>query len=361
VAQAAGRQGRRLIRSRLQEHDDRSAARATGDHRGEEQRMRKVLAWTCIPWLAAIGVEASAQTQYPTKPIRLIVAFPPGGSTDIIARVIGQKLGERLGQQIVIDNRGGAGGTLGTEIAAHANPDGYTLTMGTTSTHVVAASVYAKLRYDPAKNFAPITLVASTPYLLVVHPAVQARTLQEFVAVARSQPGKLNYASAGAGTTTHLAMEMLKTAAGLDLVHVPYNGNGPANTATLGGQVQALFGSMPAVLPHAKAGRVRALAVGSAKRSPSYPEVPTVAESGYPGYEASLWLGFMAPAGTPQPVIGRLHKELVAVVGTPEMKETLLRNGAEPVTNTPDEFGALIKAEIVKYAKVVKAAGVRID
>jgi tripartite-type tricarboxylate transporter receptor subunit TctC len=315
----------------------------------------------CIPLVAGTGLAVVAHAQYPTKPIRLVVAFPPGGSTDIIARVIGQKLGERLGQQVVIDNRGGAGGTLGTEIAANATPDGYTLTMGTTSTHVVAVSVYNKLRYDPTKNFAPITLVASTPYLLVVHPGVQARNLQEFVALAKSQPGKLNYASAGTGTTTHLAMEMLKSTAGIDLVHVPYNGNGPANTATLGGQVQALFGSMPAVLPHAKANRVRALAVGSAKRSPSYQEVPTVAESGYPGYEASLWLGFMAPAGTPQAIVDRLYKELVTVVSAAEMKETLLRNGAEPITNTPGEFGALIRTEIAKYAKVVKAAGVKVE
>lgn len=309
--------------------------------------------------IASIAGSAAAQQPYPTKPIRLIVAFPPGGSTDIIARVVGQKLGERLGQQVVTDNRGGAGGTIGTEIAAHSAPDGYTLTMGTTSTHVVSVAVYSKLRYDPIRDFAPITLVAITPYLLVVNPGVQAKTLKEFVALVKESQGKLNYASAGNGTTTHLAMEMLKSVAGLDIVHVPFNGNGPANTAVLGGQVQALFGSMPAVLPHAKSGKLRPLAVGTAKRSPSLPDVPTVAESGYKGYEASLWLGFIAPRGTPKPIVDRLHNELVAVVNTPETKDILAKNGADPITNTPAEFAALIKEEIGKYVKAVKAAGMK--
>jgi tripartite-type tricarboxylate transporter receptor subunit TctC len=309
--------------------------------------------------IASIAGSAAAQQPYPTKPIRLIVAFPPGGSTDIIARVVGQKLGERLGQQVVTDNRGGAGGTIGTEIAAHSAPDGYTLTMGTTSTHVVSVAVYSKLRYDPIRDFAPITLVAITPYLLVVNPGVQAKTLKEFVALVKESQGKLNYASAGNGTTTHLAMEMLKSVAGLDIVHVPFNGNGPANTAVLGGQVQALFGSMPAVLPHAKSGKLRPLAVGTAKRSPSLPDVPTVAESGYKGYEASLWLGFIAPRGTPKPIVDRLHNELVAVVNTAETKDILAKNGADPITNTPAEFAALIKEEIGKYVKAVKAAGMK--
>ncbi len=309
----------------------------------------------------AIGTTVVLAQGYPSKPIRLIVAFPPGGSTDIIARIVGQKLGERLGQQVVIDNRGGAGGTIGTEIAARATPDGYTLTMGTTTTHVIAAGVYSKLKYDPLKDFAPITLVASTPYLLVVNPDVKANTLKEFIALVKSQPGKLNFASAGSGTTTHLAMEMLKTAAGMDIVHVPYNGNGPANTATLGGQVQALFGSMPAVLTQAKAGRLRPLAVGTAKRSPSLPDVPTVAESGYPGFEVSLWLGFFAPAGTPQPILNRLHAELVKIAQSPEMKEQFERNGAESVTNTPAEFSKLVRTETDKYVKIIKAAGVKVE
>jgi len=309
---------------------------------------------------AGLPLAAVAQN-YPSKPIRLIVAFPPGGSTDIIARIVGQKLGERLGQQVVIDNRGGAGGTIGTEIAARANPDGYTLTMGTTSTHVIAAGAYAKLKYDPIKDFEPITLVATTPYLLVVNPGVKANTLKEFIALAKSQPGKLNYASAGTGTTTQLAMEMLRTAAGIDVVHVPYNGNGPANTATLGGQVQALFGSMPAVLAQAKAGRLRPLAVGTPKRSPSLPDVPSVAESGYPGFDASLWLGFFAPKGTPAPILKRLQTELTGIAQSPEMKEQFERNGATVLTTTPVELTKLLKVEIDKYSKVIKAAGIKLE
>jgi tripartite-type tricarboxylate transporter receptor subunit TctC len=309
---------------------------------------------------AAVVVPAAhAQSNYPNKPIRLIVAFPPGGSTDIIGRLVGQKLGERLGQQLVIDNRGGAGGTIGTEIAARATPDGYTLTMGTTSTHAIAAGVYSKLKYDPVKDFAPLTLVASTPYLLVVHPGVKAKSLKEFVGLVKSQPGKLNFASAGTGSTTQLAMEMLKLAAGIDIVHVPYSGNGPAGIATMGGQVQALFGSMPAVLPHAKAGRLRPLAVGTSTRSPSLPDVPTVAESGYPGYEASLWLGFFAPKGTPADITKRLHGELVKIAQSPEMKDQFERNGASGVTNTPAELSKLVASEIAKYKKVIAAAGIK--
>ena len=310
--------------------------------------------------LAALPVTAFAQakTTYPTKPVRLIVAFPPGGSTDIIARLVGQKLSERLGQQVIIDNRGGAGGTIGTDIAAKSPADGYTLTMGTTSTHVIAPAIFPNVKYDPVKDFDSITLVASTPYLLVVHPGVKAKTLKDFVALAKSQPGKLNYASAGSGTTTQIAMEMLKLAAGIDLVHVPYNGNGPAGTATMGGQVQALFGSMPAVLPHANSGKLHPIAVGTAGRSSALPNVPTVAESGYPGFEVSLWLGFFAPKGTPAPVLKKLYSELVAIAKSPEMKEPFERNGAAPMTTTPAELSKLMIGELDKYKKVIKAANI---
>lgn len=314
---------------------------------------------------AALGIAAApavAQGNYPTKPIRLIVAFPPAGSTDIIARLVGQRLSERLGQQVIIDNRGGAGGTIGTEIAARSNADGYTLTMGTTSTHVIAPAAYTNLKYDPIKDFAPITLVASTPYLLVLNPSVKANNLKEFIALAKSQAGKMNYASAGTGSTTHLAMEMLKSTAGIDVVHVPYNGNGPAGTAVLGGQVQALFGSMPAVLPQAKAGKVRPIAVGTAKRSPALPDVPTVAESGYPGFEVSLWLGFFAPRGTPVEILNRLHGELVKIALSPDMKQQFERNGAEAMTNaTSLDLERLIRSEIAKYSKVIKAANIKLD
>jgi tripartite-type tricarboxylate transporter receptor subunit TctC len=313
-------------------------------------------------FLVATAVTALAQDKYPTKPVRLIVAFPPGGSTDIIARLVAQRLSERLGQQVIIDNRGGAGGTIGTELAARASPDGYTLTMGTTSTHVIAPAAYPKLTYDPIKDFAPITLVASTPYLLVLNPGVKASSLKEFVALVKSQPGKLNYASAGTGSTTHLAMEMLKSTAGLDIVHVPYNGNGPAGAAVLGGQVQALFGSMPAVLPQAKSGKLRPIAVGTAKRSSALPDVPTVAESGYPGFEVSLWLGFFAPRGTPIEIINRLHSELARIALSSEMKEQFERNGAEPATNASSlDLQRLVRAEIDKYSKVIKAANIKLD
>jgi tripartite-type tricarboxylate transporter receptor subunit TctC len=327
--------------------------------------MRQALRFS-IAAAAALAASANfahaAQQSYPIKSVRLIVAFPPGGSTDIVARLVGQKLSEALGQQVIVDNRGGAGGTVGTEIAARAAPDGYTLTMGTTSTHVIAPAAYSKLKYDPIKDFAPITLVASTPYLLVLHPGVKAANLKEFIALAKAQAGKLNYASAGTGSTTHLAMEMLKNAAGMDIVHVPYNGNAAAGTAVLGGQVQALFGSMPAVLPHAQSGKVRPVAVGTSKRSPALPDVPTVAESGFPGFEVSLWLGFFAPKGTSVAIINRLHAELVRTALSPEMKVQFERNGAEPVTNASSiELERLVKVEIDKYSKVIKAANIKLE
>jgi len=307
----------------------------------------------------AVAAGAAGAQNYPTKPVRLMVPFPPGGSTDIVARIVAQKLGSQLGQSVVIENRGGAGGTLGTAVVAKAAPDGYNLVVGTTSTHVVAPSVYQKLEYDPVKDFAPISLMAVTPYLLVVNPNVQAKSVKDLVALMKAQPGKLNYASAGVGSTTHLAMEMLKGVSQTYALHIPYNGNGPAGTAVIAGQVEILFGSLPAVLPHAKSGRVRALAVGTPKRSPSLPDVPTVAESGYPGFDASLWLAIMAPAGTPAPVIERLHKEIVAAVSAKDTAETLDKNGAEPLTSTPGELAAIIKDGVVKYAKVVKDAGVK--
>jgi tripartite-type tricarboxylate transporter receptor subunit TctC len=288
-----------------------------------------------------------------------MVPFPPGGSTDIVARIVAQKLSERLGQSIVIENRGGAGGTIGTALIAKSAPDGYNLTVASTSTHVVAPSVYTKLDYDPVKDFAPVSLMAVSPYLLVVTPSLPAKSLQELVALAKKQPGKLNYASAGVGSTTHLAMEMLKAVSGTYMLHIPYNGNGPAGTAVIGGQVEVLFGSLPALLPHAKSGRARALAVGTPKRSPSLPEVPTIAESGYPGFDASLWLAIMAPAGTPQPILDRLNKEIVSLVGAADTREALDKAGAEPLTSTPAELAAMIRDGVPKYAKIVKTAGVK--
>ncbi|MSQ89024.1 MAG: tripartite tricarboxylate transporter substrate binding protein, partial [Betaproteobacteria bacterium] len=291
--------------------------------------------------------------------IRLMVPFPPGGSTDIVARIVAQKLSERLGQAIVIENRGGAGGTIGTAVIAKSAQDGYNLAVASTSTHVVAPGVYAKLEYDPLKDFAPVGLMAVSPYLLVVNPTVPAKSLQELVVLAKKQPGKLNYASAGVGSTTHLAMEMLKYASATYMLHIPYNGNGPAGTAVVGGQVEVLFGSLPSLLPHAKSGRVRALVVGTPKRSPSLPEVPTVAESGYPGFDASLWLAIMAPAGTPQPIIERLNKELVALVSAADTRAAFDKAGTEPLTGTPADLAALIRDGVSKYTQIIKTAGIK--
>ena len=285
--------------------------------------------------------------------------FPPGGSTDIVARIAAQRLEKRLGHPLVVENRGGAGGTVGAALGARAAPDGYVLTFGSTSTHVVAPSVYPKLEYDPVKDFAPISLVAVTPYLLAVNPQVPAKSLKQLVELMKSRPGKLNYASAGIGSTTHLAMEMLKNVSDTEALHVPYNGNGPAVTALIAGQVEILFGSLPSLLPHAKAGRVRALAVGTPLRSQALPEVPTVDESGYRGFDASLWLAFFAPAGTPPPVIERLHQEIVAVIRAADTREALDRAGAEPITSTPAGLAAMIRDGVGKYARIVKAAGVK--
>ena len=307
-------------------------------------------------------VESIAQADYPNKTIKLIVGFAPGGSTDIVGRIVAQRLGERLGQTVAVENKAGAGGTIGADLTAKAAPDGYTLTLGTTSTHAIAAGAYSKLPYDPVADFTQISLVAITPYLLVVNPQVKASSLAEFITLAKSQPGKLNYASAGNGTATHLAMEMLKDAAGIDLVHIPYKGNAPADAAIIGGEVQAVFGSMPALLQNTKANKVRPLAVGTAARSPALPDVPTVAEQGYAGFEAALWLGIMGPANMPRSVVDRLHKEITAIVATPEFKAAMDANGAEPLASkSADEFREMLRDQVSKYGKVTKALGIKLD
>src|SRR5688500_8820160 len=318
----------------------------------EEERSMKLTRALVALLGAALCATAAAQQSYPTKPIRLIVGFAPGGNTDTVGRLVGQRLGERLGTQVIIDNRGGAGGTIGTEMAARANPDGYTLTMGTTTTHAIAVAAYPKLAYDPVRDFAPIALVAIAPYLLVVNSKVAARNLNEFVSLAKSQPGKLNYGSAGTATTTHLVMATLTSRAGLDMAHVPFKGNGPATTAVLGGEVQALFGAVPPLLPHAQAKRVRSLAISSATRSPSLPDVPTVAESGYPGFNVTLWLGFFAPKGTPPAVVKRLESELVQIASSADMKEQMSRQGLDSHAAGSAELGKIVKTEIANYKTV---------
>lgn len=311
---------------------------------------------------ACTGTTAgAAQPAYPDRPIRLIVGFAPGGNTDTVARIVGQKLGERLGTQVVIDNRGGAGGVIGTEMAARANPDGYTMTMGTTTTHAIAVAAYAKLPYDPVKDFDPIALVANAPYLLVVPAKLPPRNLKEFIGYVKSQQGKLNYGSAGQATTTHLVMATLIQRAGLDMTHVPFKGNGPATTAVLGGEVQALFGALPPLLPHVKSGRVRALAVSTGKRLDSVADVPTVAESGFPGFDMALWLGFFAPKGAPRAILKRLEADLLQIAQSADTKEQMGRQGLEAQGAGSAELAKLVKADVENYRKVFKAAGIQMQ
>jgi tripartite-type tricarboxylate transporter receptor subunit TctC len=312
---------------------------------------------TLLALTAVVALAAQAQT-YPNRPIKLMVGFEPGGNTDVVARVVAQKLSERIGQQVIVENKAGAAGTIATGEAARAAPDGYTLTMGTTTTHAIAPSAYKSLTYDPAADFEPIALVASAPYLLVVQPSFPAKNLQEFVAHVKTVPGKLNYGSAGQATTTHLVMATLAYKAGLDVVHVPYKGNGPATTAILGGQIEILFGGLPPLLPHVNAGKLRALAISSGKRSVSLPDVPTVAEQGFPDYDMALWLGFFAPKGTPAAIVKRLETELLAVAQSPELKEMLQKQGLEPLPLPAAEVSKMLRTEIETYRTVFKAANI---
>ena len=305
---------------------------------------------------------AAAQSDYPNRPIRLVVGFGAGGSTDIVARIVARHLTEKLGQSVVVENKAGAGGTIGADLVAKAPPDGYTLTLGTTSTHAIAAGAYSKLPYNPVSDFTHLSLVAITPYLLVTSQKTPAAKLSEFVTLAKGQAGKLNYGSAGQGTATHLSMEMLKDVAKIDLQHIPYKSNAESERAILAGEVDAVFGSMPALLQNVKAGKVKPIAVGTATRSPALPEVPTVAEQGYPGFEAALWLGIMGPAGMPKPVVDKLHKALVEVVALPEFKTAMDANGAEPVSSrTPAEFTEMLRSQVGKYVALTKALNIKLD
>ena len=311
-------------------------------------------------WIAALcaatGV-AQASDVYPVRPIRMIVAYPPGGGTDQVGRLMADQLTQRLGQNVVVDNRGGATGNIGTELAARAVPDGYTLLMGNVAPNAVNVSMFKKLGFDPVKDFSPVSLVAITPNILVVHPSLPVKTVKELLALAKAKPGALNFPSAGVGSSSHLAGELLKSLAKIDMVHVPFKGGGPALVAMISGEVQIMFATMPAAMPHVKSGKVRAIAVTTAKRSQAMPELPTIAEAGVTGYEASTWYGLLAPAKTPKPVVDRLHAETVKILAGPA-RQRLEVQGFEPIGGTPAEFSAYIKSEIAKWAKVIKDAGI---
>ena len=313
---------------------------------------------TCIiaALLAAQPLVAAAQT-YPNRPVRLVAPFAPGGGTDISARILAEGLGPVLGQTVVVDNRPGAGSILGTEIVAKATPDGYTLLLGNISMAFNAA-LYRKLPFDALRDFIPISLVTDQPNILVAHPAVPAKSLKDFIALARSQPGKLTFGSAGLGSGTHLAMEMLLMSQSMNLVHVPYKGTGPALTALLGNQITVFFSTFASALPHVRSDRLRAFAVTSAKRTRALPEVPTVAESGVPGYEYSTWYGLLAPAGTPRAIVNRLNQATVKVLNLPETRQKYENQGVDAIPSTVAQYSAHLKAETEKWAKVVRVANI---
>jgi tripartite-type tricarboxylate transporter receptor subunit TctC len=296
---------------------------------------------------------------YPNRPIRLIVGFPPGGAADILGRIAAQQLGDALGQSVVVDNRGGAAGLIATELAARASPDGYTL-LFTSIPHVINPSLYRKVAYDAVKDFAPVIQFVSVPLMMAVHPAFPAKTVKELIAAARAAPGRIHYASAGSGSSSHLAMELFKTMAGADLVHVPYKGTGPLITDLVAGQVAVTIASAVPLSPQVKGGRLRALAVTSAKRSPSFPELPAIAET-VPGYEVVNWFGVLAPAGTPRAIIVRLNQALETALGSPELRGRLSAQGADAAGGTPEDFARLIRSDLAKWAKVVKASGAQVD
>ena len=315
-------------------------------------------------WLIVVAsvlmAGAPAHAQYPNKALRLIIPYPPGGGTDTLGRIFGQKLAEVVAQQVIIDNRPGAGANIGAEIAAKTAPDGYTLLMGNIA-HAINVSLYAKLSYDFARDFAPVSLLASTPNILVVHPSVPAKSVKELVALAKARPGQLDFASSGGGSSAHLAAELFNMMANVKMNHVPYKGGGPAVIALVGGQVSVGFATTPSVLPQVKAGRLRGLAVTSAQRSPATPDLPTISEAGLPGYDAGTWYGMLVPAGTPKDIIARLHAESIKLLKLPDVKERLDIAGFEAIGTSPEQFGTYIRSEIEKWAKVVKASGARAD
>ncbi len=313
-------------------------------------------------WLAAsfAALPAADAQPYPSKPIRFVVPFPAGGIADVMARVIGQKLNDAWNQPVVVENRAGAGGNIGAEIVARSPPDGYTLIMGSIGTHSVNVSLFSRLPFDPVRDFAPVALVIKADGLLVLHPSVPAKTVKELIALARARPGQLAYATAGNGTASHLAGELFKSMAKVDIVPIPYKGNVPAITDLLGGQTSMLFATMPTVLPQVKAGRLRALAVTGAQRSPAAPDVPAMAET-LPGFEVTNWIGVFAPAGTPADIVARLNAEIMRIMRLPEVQSRLANEGAKFTPTTPGEFAAFVQSEITKWGKVIRASGARVD
>lgn len=314
---------------------------------------------TIAAMLAGASAFASAQA-YPTKPIRLIVPYPAGGGGDLLARPLAQSLTEALGQQVIVENRGGAGGNLGMELVAKSPPDGYTLVLGLTAQYAVNPSLYPKLPYDPVKDFAPVALLVRNPYVLSVHPSLPVRSAKELIALAKTRAGQLVYSSAGNGSGAHLCGEMMKTMAGIKVVHVPYKGAAPAITDLISGQVQYSFLAFRSSRPHIMSGRLRALAVSTANRSAALPDLPAMSET-LPGFDLPVWYGVAAPAGTPKESIARLNTEILRALATPDSRKRMAMDAAEPIGGTPEQFGDYIRSEIVKYAKIVKDSGAKID
>ena len=310
--------------------------------------------------LTALSFHAMAQP-YPAKAVRMIVPYPPGGGNDTLGRLFAAKLGDRLGQPFIVENRPGAGTMIGTEAAAKSPPDGYTLLLSSIATHALSPNLYSRVPYDPIKDFAPITLLGIAPTVLVINPDVSAKSLQELVSLAKSKPGQLAYASGGNGTPPHINAEVFKSVAGVDLLHVAYKGGGPALTDLIAGRVHVMLDTAASAMPHVRSGKLRALALSAPNRSVEYPELPTFAEAGLPAYDTNAWYSMHAPAGTPSEIVRRLNAELVAILKDPDILVRFKQLSTEPVGNTPEEFALFVKAELDKYARIIKAAGIRLD
>ena len=313
-----------------------------------------------LAFIALSAPQAHAQA-YPSKTIRFVVPYPAGGPLDTVARLLGAKVGESVGQPVVVENKPGAGGNIGADIVAKSPADGYTILMGAVATHAINPSLYKSIPYDPIRDFAPVTQVASTPNVLVVNPGVPAKDVKELIAYAKANPGKLSFGSGSIGSAGHLAGELFKATAGVDMVHVPYKGAAPAMQDLIGGRIQLMFDNLASSLGQVKAGKVRALAVTTAKRSPLAPDLPTIAETGVPGFDISTWFGIFAPAGTPKPALDRLHAEFAKALAAADVRDRMTSMGAEPVGNTPDEFAAFVRSEGEKYSKVIRASGAKVD